>query len=143
MLLLLLQESMEFHNEQARDLFHQRKITRGKIEIKRIENTTNRQVTCCKCRNGLLKKAYELSVLCDAEVALIVFSNRGHLYEYANNSCWWVSNKNCKRKMGSARTSLCFFILYLPVVKKGTSSKLVSTKKGDVGGQSKLSCKNR
>ncbi|KAB1210899.1 Agamous-like MADS-box protein AGL5 [Morella rubra] len=58
---------------------------RGKIEIKRIENTTNRQVTFCKRRNGLLKKAYELSVLCDAEVALIVFSTRGRLYEYSNN----------------------------------------------------------
>ncbi|CAL5346248.1 floral homeotic protein AGAMOUS-like [Camellia sinensis] len=64
----------------------QRKIGRGKIEIKRIENTTNRQVTFCKRRNGLLKKAYELSVLCDAEVALIVFSTRGRLYEYSNNS---------------------------------------------------------
>ncbi|XP_039048310.1 agamous-like MADS-box protein MADS1 [Hibiscus syriacus] len=63
-----------------------KKMGRGKIEIKRIENTTNRQVTFCKRRNGLLKKAYELSVLCDAEVALIVFSNRGRLYEYANNS---------------------------------------------------------
>ncbi|KAL7102737.1 hypothetical protein ACP275_08G136800 [Erythranthe tilingii] len=61
-------------------------IGRGKIEIKRIENTTNRQVTFCKRRNGLLKKAYELSVLCDAEVALIVFSTRGRLYEYSNNS---------------------------------------------------------
>uniref|UniRef100_A0A453ED03 MADS-box domain-containing protein n=1 Tax=Aegilops tauschii subsp. strangulata TaxID=200361 RepID=A0A453ED03_AEGTS len=58
---------------------------RGRIEIKRIENTTNRQVTFCKRRNGLLKKAYELSVLCDAEVALIVFSSRGRLYEYSNN----------------------------------------------------------
>ncbi|GMI77705.1 AGAMOUS [Hibiscus trionum] len=64
----------------------QKKMGRGKIEIKRIENTTNRQVTFCKRRNGLLKKAYELSVLCDAEVALIVFSSRGRLYEYANNS---------------------------------------------------------
>ncbi|KAG5544819.1 hypothetical protein RHGRI_017314 [Rhododendron griersonianum] len=63
----------------------QRKLGRGKIEIKRIENTTNRQVTFCKRRNGLLKKAYELSVLCDAEVALIVFSTRGRLYEYASN----------------------------------------------------------
>ncbi|KAG6519714.1 hypothetical protein ZIOFF_019783 [Zingiber officinale] len=58
---------------------------RGKIEIKRIENNTSRQVTFCKRRNGLLKKAYELSVLCDAEVALIVFSTRGRLYEYSNN----------------------------------------------------------
>lgn len=65
------------------------KMGRGKTEIKRIENTTNRQVTFCKRRNGLLKKAYELSVLCDAEVALIVFSTRGRLYEYANNR--WFS----------------------------------------------------
>lgn len=62
------------------------RMGRGKIEIKRIENSTNRQVTFCKRRNGLLKKAYELSVLCDAEVALIVFSTRGRLYEYANNN---------------------------------------------------------
>ncbi|KAG6470212.1 hypothetical protein ZIOFF_071272 [Zingiber officinale] len=59
---------------------------RGKIEIKLIENTTNRQVTFCKRRNGLLKKAYELSVLCEAEVALIVFSSRGRLYKYTTNN---------------------------------------------------------
>ncbi|KAK3007487.1 hypothetical protein RJ639_014609, partial [Escallonia herrerae] len=77
--------TMEFQDHSG-DLSPQRKLGRGKIEIKRIENTTNRQVTFCKRRNGLLKKAYELSVLCDAEVALIVFSTRGRLYEYANNS---------------------------------------------------------
>ncbi|KAL3851426.1 hypothetical protein ACJIZ3_013308 [Penstemon smallii] len=71
---------------QTREMSPERKIGRGKIEIKRIESTTNRQVTFCKRRNGLLKKAYELSVLCDAEVALIVFSTRGRLYEYSNNS---------------------------------------------------------
>ncbi|XP_071710199.1 agamous-like MADS-box protein AGL11 [Rutidosis leptorrhynchoides] len=59
---------------------------RGKIEIKRIENNTNRQVTFCKRRNGLLKKAYELSVLCDAEISLIVFSSRGRVYEYGSNN---------------------------------------------------------
>ncbi|KAG9448138.1 hypothetical protein H6P81_014266 [Aristolochia fimbriata] len=75
---------------------------RGKIEIKRIENTTNRQVTFCKRRNGLLKKAYELSVLCDAEVALIVFSSRGRLYEYANNS---VKTTIDRYKKASADTS--------------------------------------
>ncbi|XP_052882942.1 agamous-like MADS-box protein MADS1 isoform X2 [Gossypium arboreum] len=76
---------MEFPNLDP-ESSSQKKMGRGKIEIKRIENTTNRQVTFCKRRNGLLKKAYELSVLCDAEVALIVFSSRGRLYEYANNS---------------------------------------------------------
>ncbi|CAN1847278.1 Floral homeotic protein AGAMOUS [Linum perenne] len=77
---------MTGYQSDSREDSPQRKIGRGKIEIKRIENTTNRQVTFCKRRNGLLKKAYELSVLCDAEVALIVFSSRGRLYEYANNS---------------------------------------------------------
>ncbi|XP_052175332.1 agamous-like MADS-box protein AGL104 [Diospyros lotus] len=47
---------------------------RVKLEIKRIENNTNRQVTFSKRRNGLIKKAYELSVLCDIEIALIMFS---------------------------------------------------------------------
>ncbi|KAL3376989.1 hypothetical protein AABB24_003423 [Solanum stoloniferum] len=77
---------MDFQSDLTREISPQRKLGRGKIEIKRIENTTNRQVTFCKRRNGLLKKAYELSVLCDAEVALVVFSSRGRLYEYANNS---------------------------------------------------------
>lgn len=56
------------------------------MELKRIENKINRQVTFAKRRNGLLKKAYELSVLCDAEVALIIFSNRGKLYEFCSSS---------------------------------------------------------
>ncbi|WOG93229.1 hypothetical protein DCAR_0312510 [Daucus carota subsp. sativus] len=59
---------------------------RGRVELKRIENKINRQVTFSKRRNGLLKKAYELSVLCDAEVALIIFSNRGKLYEFCSTS---------------------------------------------------------
>ncbi|XP_073001298.1 MADS-box transcription factor 56-like isoform X3 [Typha latifolia] len=61
-------------------------MVRGKTELKRIENATSRQVTFSKRRNGLLKKAFELSVLCDAEVALIVFSTRGKLYEFASSS---------------------------------------------------------
>ncbi|KAL3338436.1 hypothetical protein AABB24_027518 [Solanum stoloniferum] len=59
---------------------------RGKVELKRIENKINRQVTFAKRRNGLLKKAYELSILCEAEVALIIFSNRGKLYEFCSTS---------------------------------------------------------
>ena len=63
---------------------------RGKVELKKIENTTSRQVTFCKRRNGLLKKAYELSLLCDAEVALIIFSGRGRLFEFSSSS-WCVT----------------------------------------------------
>ncbi|KAK7349583.1 hypothetical protein VNO77_07060 [Canavalia gladiata] len=61
-------------------------MVRGKTQMKRIENATSRQVTFSKRRNGLLKKAFELSVLCDAEVALIIFSPRGKLYEFASAS---------------------------------------------------------
>ncbi|RLN21783.1 MADS-box transcription factor 21 [Panicum miliaceum] len=75
---------------------------RGKIEIKRIENTTSRQVTFCKRRNGLLKKAYELSILCDAEIALVIFSSRGRLYEYSSNS---VRSTIERYKKASASTS--------------------------------------
>lgn len=60
---------------------------RGRVQLKRIENKINRQVTFSKRRSGLLKKAQEISVLCDAEVALIVFSTKGKLFEYSTDSC--------------------------------------------------------
>ncbi|CAM0872000.1 unnamed protein product [Alopecurus aequalis] len=62
---------------------------RGKVEMRRIENKISRQVTFAKRRNGLLKKAYELSLLCDAEVALIIFSGRGRLFEFSSSSCMY------------------------------------------------------
>nr|KAJ0214219.1 hypothetical protein LSAT_V11C400223400 [Lactuca sativa] len=59
---------------------------RGRVQLKRIENKISRQVTFSKRRTGLLKKAHEISVLCDAHVALIVFSSRGKLFEYSTHS---------------------------------------------------------
>ncbi|RRT35903.1 hypothetical protein B296_00047577 [Ensete ventricosum] len=59
---------------------------RGRVQLKRIENKINRQVTFSKRRSGLLKKAHEISVLCDAEVALIIFSAKGKLCEYSTDS---------------------------------------------------------
>nr|WAU46435.1 FUL-like protein [Vitis pseudoreticulata] len=59
---------------------------RGRVQLKRIENKISRQVTFSKRRSGLLKKAHEISVLCDAEVALIVFSTKGKLFEYSTDS---------------------------------------------------------
>ncbi|CAK8537444.1 unnamed protein product [Lathyrus sativus] len=56
---------------------------RVKLEIKRIENTTNRQVTFSKRRNGLIKKAYELSILCDIDIALIMFSPSNRLSHFS------------------------------------------------------------
>ncbi|KAI3874329.1 hypothetical protein MKX03_025542 [Papaver bracteatum] len=57
---------------------------RGKIVIQRIDNTTSRQVTFSKRRNGLLKKAKELSILCEAEVGLMIYSSTGKLYEFSS-----------------------------------------------------------
>ncbi|XP_022641362.1 MADS-box protein AGL42 isoform X3 [Vigna radiata var. radiata] len=61
-------------------------MVRGKVQMKKIEDATSRQVTFSKRRNGLLKKAYELSVLCDAQVAVIVFSQNGRLYEFSSSN---------------------------------------------------------
>uniref|UniRef100_A0A2C9UVZ9 MADS-box domain-containing protein n=1 Tax=Manihot esculenta TaxID=3983 RepID=A0A2C9UVZ9_MANES len=57
---------------------------RGKIVIRRIDNSTSRQVTFSKRRKGLIKKAKELAILCDAEVGLAIFSSSGKLYEFAS-----------------------------------------------------------
>lgn len=57
---------------------------RGKIAIRRIDNSTSRQVTFSKRRNGLLKKAKELAILCDAEVGVIIFSSTNKLYEFSS-----------------------------------------------------------
>ncbi|KAH7865879.1 hypothetical protein Vadar_012613 [Vaccinium darrowii] len=59
---------------------------RGKVVIRRIDNSTSRQVTFSKRRNGLLKKGKELSVLCDAEVGLIIFSSTDKLSDFASTS---------------------------------------------------------
>ena len=59
---------------------------RGKIEIKRIENSSSRQVTYSKRRNGIMKKAKEITVLCDAKVSLIIFASSGKMQEYCSPS---------------------------------------------------------
>ncbi|XP_062173854.1 MADS-box transcription factor 14-like isoform X2 [Alnus glutinosa] len=57
---------------------------RGKVQLKRIEDKISRQVTFSKRKSGLMKKANELAVLCDVEVALLIFSDRGRLYEFCS-----------------------------------------------------------
>lgn len=74
---------------------------RGKVELKRIENPTSRQVTFSKRRNGLLKKAFELSILCDAEVALVIFSPSGKGYQFASHEL-----------LLSLSLSLCFYYFF-------------------------------
>ncbi|XP_007246199.3 myocyte-specific enhancer factor 2A isoform X1 [Astyanax mexicanus] len=57
---------------------------RKKIQITRIVDERNRQVTFTKRKFGLMKKAYELSVLCDCEIALIIFNSSNKLFQYAS-----------------------------------------------------------
>jgi len=61
---------------------------RRKIEIQPIVHERNRSVTFLKRKNGLLKKAYELGVLCSVDIAVIIFEDKlGHepkLYQYCS-----------------------------------------------------------
>lgn len=73
-------------------------MVRRKIKIKRIENATTRQVTFSKRRGGLLKKAHDLSVLCDAEVGVIIFSSKGKLFQFASPSMHSVLERYVKAR---------------------------------------------
>ncbi|KAB2601687.1 MADS-box protein FBP24-like [Pyrus ussuriensis x Pyrus communis] len=59
---------------------------RGKITISRIQNKTTRQVTFAKRRAGLIKKTHELSVLCDAQIGLFIFSSTGKMFQYCSEA---------------------------------------------------------
>lgn len=101
---------------------------RGKVEIKKIENASSRQVTFSKRRGGLLKKAHELAVLCDAEVGLILFSSTGKLFEYASSGryCAYprISNSGC-----NDRTHTCLWLsLAMAAAVIGTITGLCDTR---------------
>ncbi|KAJ4762168.1 MADS-box transcription factor-like protein [Rhynchospora pubera] len=57
-----------------------------KLAMKKIENKDARHVAFSKRRQGLIKKAYEISTLCDVDVALIVFSSSGTLYTFSGRN---------------------------------------------------------
>ncbi|KAJ0074596.1 hypothetical protein Patl1_37548 [Pistacia atlantica] len=61
-------------------------MARGKIQIKRIENSTQRQVTFSKRRSGIFKKAHELTVLYDAKFSIVMLSSTSKLHEYISFS---------------------------------------------------------
>eukprot|EP00170_Pyropia_yezoensis_P002371 contig_9928_g2375 len=49
-----------------------------------IPDERNRQVTFTKRKNGLIKKAMELSVLCGCDISVVVFNGKSKLFEYCN-----------------------------------------------------------
>ncbi|KAK2968760.1 hypothetical protein RJ640_028153 [Escallonia rubra] len=68
----------------VQERFRLERMGRGKIELKRIEDKSSRQVTFSKRRKGLMKKARELAVLCDVELSLFIFSAGGRFYEFSS-----------------------------------------------------------
>ena len=44
------------------------------------------QITFSKRKYGLLKKAYELSILCDTEIAIMMITSNSKLYQYASSN---------------------------------------------------------
>ena len=59
-------------------------LGRRKIEIKKLEKKSSQQVTFSKRRAGLFNKAAELSVLCGAEIAILVSSATNKLYTFGH-----------------------------------------------------------
>lgn len=80
-------------------------MARGKVQLRRIENPVHRQVTFCKRRAGLLKKARELSVLCDAHIGIIIFSAHGKLYDLATTGTMEELIERYKTASGEAADS--------------------------------------
>jgi len=57
---------------------------RRKIEIVRVKDPNTRQITFSKRRTGLFKKANELSIMCGAKIAIVVFSPGNKPYSFSH-----------------------------------------------------------
>ncbi|XP_059311123.1 MADS-box transcription factor 47-like [Lycium ferocissimum] len=68
-------------------------MVRTKVEIKRIEDKAKRHTTFTKRRQGLFKKAKELTKRCDAQAAVITFSLAGNIFAFGHPSVDDVVNR--------------------------------------------------
>ncbi|KAL3233775.1 Transcription factor RLM1 [Nakaseomyces bracarensis] len=57
---------------------------RRKIEIEPIRDDRNRLVTFIKRKQGLFKKAHELAVLCEVDIAVIILGHNKTFYEFSS-----------------------------------------------------------
>lgn len=57
---------------------------RKKITIKPISDDKTRKVTFNRRRNGILKKAHELAILCDTQVVVLMFDGKQMCHVYAS-----------------------------------------------------------
>ncbi|CAN0876509.1 Agamous-like MADS-box protein AGL62 [Linum grandiflorum] len=81
-------------------------IGRQKIEIKKVEKDSNRNVTFSKRKNGLFKKATELSTLCGAQVAIILFSQHHRVFSCARPDLDSVLNRYQLYHQNSSNSTL-------------------------------------
>ncbi|KAJ6677748.1 MADS-BOX TRANSCRIPTION FACTOR FAMILY PROTEIN [Salix viminalis] len=58
---------------------------RNKLPLKKIDNPCRRKITYSKRRDGIIKKATELSVLCDTDVGVLMYSPHGRLTTFSSN----------------------------------------------------------
>lgn len=78
-------------------------MARRRVEIKKIEDRSKRQITFTKRRQGLFKKAGELCTKCNAQVAVIAFSMAGNAYAFGDPSVQSVVNRYLNSAASSSK----------------------------------------
>ncbi|XP_028101837.1 agamous-like MADS-box protein AGL65 [Camellia sinensis] len=96
-------------------------MERVKLKIKRLESTSNQQVTYLRRRNGILKKAKELSILYDIDIVLLMFSptgkatlfrrERSNIEEVITKFAQLTPQERTKRKLESLEVRLILPVL--------------------------------
>ena len=71
-------------------------LGKKKIKISKIENKTSSLITYYKRKKGLIKKAMELSLLCDVEIFLVIVDQKDRLSITCSKSIHDFINKNIK-----------------------------------------------
>jgi hypothetical protein len=69
---------------------------RKKITIEPITDERNRHVTFNKRKSGLIKKAMELSILCNCQISFLVFNAENQLFEYCSTDPRLILQQYCK-----------------------------------------------
>ena len=104
---------------------------RKKIQITRISDERNRQVTFTKRKFGLMKKAYELSVLCDCEISVIIFNSHNKLFQYASTDMDKVllkyTGKEWNKIIDFIQNQIIYFFSFLQSTINPTSLKPTKT----------------
>jgi len=101
---------------------------RKKITIEPITDERNRHVTFNKRKSGLIKKAMELSILCNCQISFLVFNAENQLFEYCSTDPRLILQQYCK-------------VAHLPHERLSNAdySRFDKGSKGGKGGRSKKS----